>query len=77
MNATSPRPARSWPPWPPEPGCEEDGWTPTSGGGHLDDDTIGAVKPELTGRLEKNDDLEQLSRRGVDRPFFTMPTTSR
>jgi protocatechuate 3,4-dioxygenase beta subunit len=41
------------------------------GGGHLDDDTIGAVKPELTGRLEKHDDLEQLSRRGVDRPFFT------
>jgi hypothetical protein len=40
-------------------------------GGHLDDDTIGAVKPELTGRLEKHDDLGQLSRRGVDRPFFT------
>jgi catechol 1,2-dioxygenase len=41
------------------------------GGAHLDDDTIGAVKPELTGRLEKHDDPEQLSRRGLDRPFFT------
>ena len=41
------------------------------GGEHLDDDTIGAVKAELTGRLEKHDDPEQLSRRGLDRPFFT------
>jgi protocatechuate 3,4-dioxygenase beta subunit len=41
------------------------------GGAHLDDDTIGAVKSELTGRLEKHDDPEQLSRRGLDRPFFT------
>jgi protocatechuate 3,4-dioxygenase beta subunit len=41
------------------------------GGAHLDDDTIGAVKPELTGRLEKHDDPEELSRRGLDRPFFT------
>jgi protocatechuate 3,4-dioxygenase beta subunit len=41
------------------------------GGEHLDDDTIGAVKPELTGRLEKHDDPEQLSRRGLDQPFFT------
>ena len=41
------------------------------GGEHLDDDTIGAVKAELTGRLEKHDDPDQLSRRGLDRPFFT------
>jgi protocatechuate 3,4-dioxygenase beta subunit len=41
------------------------------GGEHLDDDTIGAVKPELTGRLEKHDDPGQLGRRGLDRPFFT------
>jgi protocatechuate 3,4-dioxygenase beta subunit len=41
------------------------------GGAHLDDDTIGAVKPELTGRLEQHDDPGQLSRRGLDRPFFT------
>jgi protocatechuate 3,4-dioxygenase beta subunit len=42
-----------------------------AGGAHLDDDTIGAVKPELTGRLEQHDDPEELSRRGLDRPFFT------
>ena len=41
------------------------------GGAHLDDDTIGAVKPELTGRLEKHDDPEQPGRLGLDRPFFT------
>jgi protocatechuate 3,4-dioxygenase beta subunit len=41
------------------------------GGEHLDDDTIGAVKPELTGRLEKHDEPGQLARRGLDRPFFT------
>jgi hypothetical protein len=52
--------------------------------GFLDDDTIGAVKPELTGRLEKHDDPEELHRRGLDRPFFTyaydfmlVPSTSR
>jgi protocatechuate 3,4-dioxygenase beta subunit len=54
------------------------------GGEHLDDDTIGAVKAELTGRLEKHDDAEELHRRGLDRPFFTyaydfmlVPSTSR
>jgi catechol 1,2-dioxygenase len=40
-------------------------------GAHLDDDTIGAVKQELVGRLEKHDDPEEVSRRGLDRPFFT------
>ena len=54
-----------------------DGYAPRTtqlfleGGAHLDDDTIGAVKPELTGRLERHDDPEQLGRRGLDRPFFT------
>jgi protocatechuate 3,4-dioxygenase beta subunit len=41
------------------------------GGAHLDDDTIGAVKSELTGRLEQHDDPAELARRGVERPFFT------
>jgi hypothetical protein len=27
--------------------------------------------PELTGRLDKHDDTEKLSRRGLDRAFFT------
>jgi catechol 1,2-dioxygenase len=42
-----------------------DVWQAGAGGKYEHED------PELTGRLEKHDDPEQLSRRGLDRPFFT------
>lgn len=38
---------------------------------YLGNDTIGAVKPELVMRLERHEDGEEISHRGLDAPFYT------
>ncbi|AHY46992.1 Dioxygenase [Rubrobacter radiotolerans] len=38
---------------------------------YLENDTIGAVKPELVRPLERCEDEAEISRRGLDAPFYT------
>ncbi|MDQ3892377.1 MAG: 6-chlorohydroxyquinol-1,2-dioxygenase [Actinomycetota bacterium] len=38
---------------------------------YLDNDTIGAVKPALVRPLSKHENEEELTRRGLDAPFYT------
>jgi protocatechuate 3,4-dioxygenase beta subunit len=38
---------------------------------YLDNDTIGAVKPGLVRALTRHEDEEELTRRGLDAPFYT------
>ncbi|MBX6762799.1 MAG: hypothetical protein IRY88_03855 [Rubrobacteraceae bacterium] len=38
---------------------------------YLENDTIGAVKPELVMHLERCEDEEEISRRGLGAPFYT------
>jgi protocatechuate 3,4-dioxygenase beta subunit len=38
---------------------------------YLDNDTIGAVKPDLVRPLSKHENEEEMARRGLDAPFYT------
>ena len=38
---------------------------------YLDNDTIGAVKPDLVRPLSKHENEDELTRRGLDAPFYT------
>jgi protocatechuate 3,4-dioxygenase beta subunit len=38
---------------------------------YLDNDTIGAVKPALVRPLERHEEEHELTRRGLERPFYT------
>ena len=38
---------------------------------YLENDTIGAVKPDLVRALRRHESEEELTRRGLDAPFYT------